>query len=239
MNVTTLDETVILAKNLSKVYRNSTVETIALNNVDLRINAGGFLAILGPSGSGKSTLLHLLAGLDQPTRKENQSLEINKFAILGKKESSLAEFRARNVGFVLQFFGLLPTLTALENVMMAGYFGGVDIKVRKQKAVELLSLVGLEERVNHLPSQLSGGQKQRVAIARALINSPKILFADEPTGNLDTKSGEEILELLKKLNKEHGLTIIVVSHDPRILDYCSEVIEIEDGTIISHRINEN
>ncbi|NPD89711.1 MAG: ABC transporter ATP-binding protein [Asgard group archaeon] len=229
----------IIAQNLSKVYNNSHVKTIALQNIDLKIQTGSFVAIIGPSGSGKSTLIHILAGLDKPTKEEEQLLQLDNYTILGKTESSLAEFRARNVGFVLQFFGLLPTLTVLENVMMAGYFGGIKDKVRKAKALELLSLVGLENRVNHLPSQLSGGQKQRVAIARALINSPKILFADEPTGNLDSTSGREILELLKKLNLEQGITIIVVSHDSRILDYCTEIIEIEDGKIISHISNGN
>jgi len=233
------DDIIIVARNLSKIYNNSHVETIALQNISLQISTGSFIAILGPSGSGKSTLLHLLAGLDQPSKEEGQLLELDDCPLLGKSESSLAEFRARNIGFVLQFFGLLPTLTVLENVMMAGYFGGIDGKVRRAKALEFLSLVGLEHRVNHLPSQLSGGQKQRVAIARALINSPKILFADEPTGNLDSTSGKEILELLKRLNVEQGITIIVVSHDPRVLDYCTEVIEIEDGHITSHKSKTN
>ena len=239
LKTTTSDDNIILAQNLSKVFNSSHVETVALENIDLKIRTGTFLVILGPSGSGKSTLLHILAGLDQPTKKENQLLELNNYEFLGKNESSLAEFRAKNIGFVLQFFGLLPTLTALENVMIAGYFGGVDAKIRKVKALELLSLVGLEDRINYLPSQLSGGQKQRVAIARALVNSPKILFADEPTGNLDSASGKEILELLKKLNDEQGITIVVVSHDLRALDYCTEVLEIEDGHIISQRINGN
>ena len=239
LKTTTSDDNIILAQNLSKVFNSSHVETVALENIDLKIRTGTFLVILGPSGSGKSTLLHILAGLDQPTKKENQLLELNNYEFLGKNESSLAEFRAKNIGFVLQFFGLLPTLTALENVMIAGYFGGVDAKIRKNKALELLSLVGLEDRINYLPSQLSGGQKQRVAIARALVNSPKILFADEPTGNLDSASGKEILELLKKLNDEQGITIVVVSHDLRALDYCTEVLEIEDGHIISQRINGN
>lgn len=233
------EDIIIEAQNLSKIYNNSQVETIALQEVNLVIKAGAFVAILGPSGSGKSTLLNVLAGLDQPTKKENQLLELNNYNILGKSESTLAEFRARNVGFVLQFFGLLPTLTVLENVMMAGYFGGIDSRERKEKALKLLFLVGLEDRVNHLPSQLSGGQKQRVAIARALVNSPKILFADEPTGNLDSISGREILELLQKLNQEQGITIVMVSHDPRVLDFCSEVIKIEDGRIISHETNGN
>ncbi len=233
------EDIIIEAQNLSKIYNNSQVETIALQDVDLVIKASAFVAILGPSGSGKSTLLNVLAGLDQPTKKENQLLELNNFNILGKTESTLAEFRAKNVGFVLQFFGLLPTLTVLENVIMAGYFGGINAKKRKEKALELLFLVGLEDRVNHLPSQLSGGQKQRVAIARALVNSPKILFADEPTGNLDSVSGKEILELLQKLNQEQGITIVMVSHDPRVLDFCTEVIKIEDGQIISHETNGN
>ncbi|MFW9852435.1 MAG: ABC transporter ATP-binding protein, partial [Candidatus Thorarchaeota archaeon] len=143
---TDCEDIIIEAQNLSKIYNNSQVETIALQDVDLVIKTGAFVAILGPSGSGKSTLLNVLAGLDQPAKKENQLLELNNFNIIGKTESALAEFRARNVGFVLQFFGLLPTLTVLENVMMAGYFGGIDAKKRKEKALELLFLVGLEDR---------------------------------------------------------------------------------------------
>lgn len=228
---------IIKVRNLWKVYNGSDVETIALKNINLDIVEGTFTAIIGPSGSGKSTLLHLLAGLDQPTKKDNQYLEINTHSLLNKNESALAKFRADNVGFVLQFFGLLSTLTALENVMMAGYFAGKKSQDRNALAKEKLTQVGLEDRMFHFPSQLSGGQKQRVAIARALVNSPAVLFADEPTGNLDSKSGEEILKLLKKLNEEKGITIVMVTHDPEAMNYAKQIVRIVDGQIVENGLN--
>ncbi|NHK31204.1 MAG: ABC transporter ATP-binding protein, partial [Asgard group archaeon] len=223
----------IKAKNLWKVYNNEQVSTVALKNISLEIEQGSFVAIIGPSGSGKSTLIHLLAGLDRATQKEEQELEVNAKSILNRSENWLSEFRANNIGFVLQFFGLLETLTSLENVMMGAYFGNEKKKHLRQLAEEVLKSVGLSDKINHYPSQLSGGEKQRVAISRALVNKPSIVFADEPTGNLDSQSGTEILSLLKKLNEEYGITIMLVSHDPKARDYVDRVLEIVDGEIVS------
>jgi ABC-type lipoprotein export system ATPase subunit len=227
----------IKAINLWKVYNSEQVSTVALRNISLEIEQGSFVAIIGPSGSGKSTLLHLLAGLDKPTKKEDQELIINEKSVLNRSENWLSEFRANNIGFILQFFGLLETLTALENVMMGAYFGNEKKKHLRQLAEEVLNDVGLSERVNHYSSQLSGGEKQRVAIARALVNKPSIIFADEPTGNLDSQSGTEILSLLKKLNEEYGLTIMLVSHDPKAREYVDRVLELVDGEIVSDTRN--
>lgn len=223
---------IIHATNLVKIYSDG-YETIAVNGVDLSIFEQEFVVIYGSSGSGKSTLLHLLAGIDRVSKiknKNNQKLEVNGISLLDRSESYLAGFRAVNIGFVLQFFGLLPTLTALENVKLAAYFGR---KKRKNVlALNVLESVGLEDRIDYYPSQLSGGQKQRVAIARALVNNPSILFADEPTGNLDSKSGEEILKLLKRLNSQ-GLTVVMVSHDRTVLKYANRKIQLQDGRIAS------
>ena len=161
---------------------------------------------------------------------DGQVLEVCGQVLLDRSESWLASFRARHTGFVLQFFGLLPTMTVLENVMLAGYFGGC--KSRSSRAKQLLSSVSLDDRFNHYPSQLSGGQRQRASIARALINDPKVLFADEPTGNLDSKSGEEVFSLLRSLNRSSNITILLVSHDLRVQDYADRVIELQDGSII-------
>lgn len=229
---------VISAKNLWKIYNGSQTTTIALQNATLEVREGTFTAILGPSGSGKSTLLHLLAGIDKVSKKSDQKLDINGISMLGKKENALAKIRAQNVGFILQFFGLLPTLTVKENIMIAGYFAGKKAKNRETKAEELLNLVGLGDRMDYYPNQLSGGQKQRVAVCRALINDPKILFADEPTGNLDSASGMEILTLLRSLVDRLGMTVVLVTHDPRIFDFADRIIEIMDGNIVADNVNQ-
>ncbi|NHJ49450.1 MAG: ABC transporter ATP-binding protein [Asgard group archaeon] len=219
--------------NLWKIYNNEQISTTALKNISLDIEQGSIVAIVGPSGSGKSTLLHLLAGLDKPTIKGEQELIINNESLLNRSENWLAEFRASNIGFILQFFGLLDTLTALENVMIGAYFGKKGRKQMQQLAKEALIAVGLAERLNHFPSQLSGGEKQRVAIARALVNKPNIVFADEPTGNLDSQSGTEILSLLKRLNRDYGITVLVISHDPKVREYVDRVLELVDGEIVT------
>ncbi|MFX0086677.1 MAG: ABC transporter ATP-binding protein [Candidatus Hodarchaeota archaeon] len=221
----------IRTMHLSKIFNNGQ-QTVALDDVTISIEEGSFVAIVGASGSGKSTLLHLIGGLDRPTKVDGQILEVCGQSLLDRSESWLASFRAQNIGFVLQFFGLLPTITVLENVMLASYFGGNKRGERKKSAEDILKSVDLDDRFNYFPNQLSGGQKQRVAIARALVNNPKILFADEPTGNLDTKNGQEIFDLLEKLNKDIGLTIVIVSHDTTIFNYSSRTIEISDGLII-------
>jgi putative ABC transport system ATP-binding protein len=228
----------IHAAHLSKIF-NSGQQTIALDDVSLSIEERSFVAIVGASGSGKSTLLHLLAGLDRPTKVNGQILEVGGKSLLGRSESWLASFRAHNVGFVLQFFGLLPTLNVLENVMIASYFGGSKRGKRRKISEKVLGLVGLDNRMHHFTNQLSGGQKQRVAIARALVNNPSILFADEPTGNLDTKSGKEIFELLRKLNSENGQSIVMATHDTTIFNYSSRIIEISDGKIINDKFTGN
>lgn len=217
--------------HLSKIFNNGK-QTIALDDITISIEEGSFVAIVGASGSGKSTLLHLIAGLDRPTKVNGQILEVCGQSLLGRSESWLANFRARNIGFVLQFFGLLPTLTVLENVMIASYFGGDKRGERKKRAENVLKSVGLDDRFHYFPNQLSGGQKQRVAIARALVNHPRVLFADEPTGNLDTKSGKEVFDVLKMFNNEIGLTIVIVSHDNTVFNYSNRTIEISDGLII-------
>ena len=222
----------IKARNLWKIYNTEEIETTALEDISLDVEIGSFIAIIGPSGSGKSTLLHLLAGLDKPTKKDNQILEINKESILDRTENWLSEFRAKNIGFVLQFFGLLETLTALENVMIGAYFGNIKRKEMRISAERALDSFGLINKANHYPSQLSGGEKQRVAIARAIVNKPSIIFADEPTGNLDSKNGEEIFSLLKELNEKNKQTVILVTHDYRVKEFADRIIELNDGKII-------
>ncbi len=231
---------IIEVDNINKIYNIGEAETIALNNVSLTVMKGSFVSIIGPSGSGKSTLIHLLAGLDHPSQNKDQKLEVLGKSLLGKSENYLAKFRSEHVGFILQFFGLLPTLTVLENVMIAGYFSKMAPKVRFKKSKEILLEIGLGDRLNHYPNQLSGGQMQRVAIARALVNEPELIFADEPTGNLDSKNGEEILKLLYKIAKEQNRTVIVVTHDPSVVIYSDQIIEIIDGKITRNEIiNEN
>ncbi len=227
---------IIEVDNINKIYNIGEAKTIALNNVSLTVMKGSFVSIIGPSGSGKSTLIHLLAGLDHPSQNKDQKLEVLGKSLLGKSENYLAKFRSEHVGFILQFFGLLPTLTVLENVMIAGYFSKMTPKVRFKKSKEILSEIGLGDRLNHYPNQLSGGQMQRVAIARALVNEPELIFADEPTGNLDSKNGEEILNLLYKIAKEQNRTVIVVTHDPGVVIYSDQIIEIIDGKITRNEI---
>jgi len=231
---------IIEVDNINKIYNIGEAKTVALNNVSLTVMKGSFVSIIGPSGSGKSTLIHLLAGLDHPSQNKDQKLEVLGKSLLGKSENYLAKFRSEHVGFILQFFGLLPTLTVLENVMIAGYFSKMAPKVRFKKSKEILLEIGLGDRLNHYPNQLSGGQMQRVAIARALVNEPELIFADEPTGNLDSKNGEEILKLLYKIAKEQNRTVIVVTHDPSVVIYSDQIIEIIDGKITRNEIiNEN
>ena len=211
-----------------KIYGQNSAKTIALKNVSLSIFEKEFVAILGPSGSGKSTLLHIMGLLDSPTKGKVffDGIDTSVFS-----EDKLAEIRRKGIGFVFQFFYLFPTLTALENVMLPMIFAGVPKNKREKIAFKLLKLVGLEKRANHLPSELSGGEGQRVAIARALANNPQIILADEPTGNLDTKSGKKIMKILQSLNKK-GITVVVVTHDPQIAKPLKRKIFIRDGEIV-------
>jgi ABC-type lipoprotein export system ATPase subunit len=205
----------------------------ALRGVDLEIPAGQFIAIMGPSGSGKSTLLYMLGGLDRITEGE-VVVAGNPLASMNGEE--LATFRREKLGFIFQAFHLVPTLTALENVALPGVFSGADREMRESRALRILTALGMEERLDHRPNQLSGGQQQRVAIARALFNDPPIIMADEPTGALDTKTGQTVMRMLRFLCREQGKTIIVVTHDPNVASYADRMIKLLDGNIIEDKL---
>jgi putative ABC transport system ATP-binding protein len=218
---------VIQAENLTKVYKMGDVEVHALNGLSLKIARGEIVAIMGPSGSGKSTLMNIIGCLDRPSSGE-YILDGEPVARLN--DDQLATIRNRKVGFVFQSFNLLSRATALANVELPMRYSGV-VKGRSEKARAALESVGLADRVYHRPNELSGGQQQRVALARALVNDPAIILADEPTGNLDTKSGHEIMELLLNLNREHGTTLIIVTHAPDIAENSQRIIHIRDGVV--------
>lgn len=217
----------IEVKNVSKVYKMGKEKVIALNNVSLKINDGEFVAIVGPSGSGKSTLMHLVGGLDTPTKG---SIYIDNKDISKLKDKEMSKYRNQTIGFVFQSFNLENTQTALENVMMPLIFAGVSSKERKEKAKKALEMVGLGDKMKHKPTEMSGGQRQRVSIARALVNEPQIIFADEPTGNLDSKNGELIMKLLDDLNSR-GYTIIMVTHNLEEAKKSKRIIKIKDGEV--------
>lgn len=218
----------IEVKNLSKHYKTGDTTTVALDDVSLEIQQGEFVSIIGPSGSGKSTLMHILGLLDTPT---NGYYFLNGKEINNLKDRELAKLRRTEIGFVFQSFNLLPRLNVLQNVMLPMAYAGIKPRRRKSKAVEILTRVGLKDRVNHKLNQISGGQTQRVAVARALTNDPKLILADEPTGNLDTKSSQQIINLLKELNRD-GNTIMIVTHNPEIAEQTDRIIEIRDGRIV-------
>ena len=211
------------------MYRVGDVEVQALRGINLTIERGEFVAVMGTSGSGKSTLMNLLGCLDQPTRGR---YELDGLDIASAKPDLLAELRNRQIGFVFQNFNLIPRTSALENAQLPLFYRGVSIKEQRQRAAAALHRVGLAGREQHYPSQLSGGQQQRVAIARALVGAPSILFADEPTGNLDTASSREIMGILDELNREDGITIILVTHEPDIAAYASRELIMKDGQIV-------
>lgn len=214
-------------RNVSKIYHLGGETIRALDDVSLDIDGGEFVSVIGPSGSGKSTLMHILGCLDSPT---HGTIKLDDQMIHSATSRELAYIRNRKIGFVFQFFNLLPKLNVLQNVELPMVYSGVSGKERRERSMDVLKLVGLDNRAKHRPSQLSGGQQQRVAIARALVNRPKIVFADEPTGNLDSHTGEAILELFRKLSTE-GHTIILVTHDPEIAAVTPRRIEIRDGKI--------
>jgi putative ABC transport system ATP-binding protein len=214
-------------RNVTKIYLTGEEEVRALDDVSLDINEGEFVSIIGPSGTGKSTLMHILGCLDTPT---SGSYRLDGLYIQSASPRQLAAIRNTKIGFVFQFFNLLPKLNILQNVELPLIYSGVPRKERHSRAMDALRMVGLENRINHRPSQLSGGQQQRVAIARALVTNPKILLADEPTGNLDSHNGEAVLQLFKELNA-NGRTIVIVTHDPEIAAVTSRKIEIRDGRI--------
>ena len=216
------------AKGLKKTYRMGKVLVPALQGITFDVAEGEFLAVFGPSGSGKSTLLHVLGGLDRPDEGE---VFVDGVGFSTLNDNALAEVRLRKIGFVFQFFNLLPRLTALRNVELPLTLADLPEKESIKKAEEMLKLVGLEDRMSHKPSEMSGGEQQRIAIARALINDPKIVLADEPTGNLDTSTGGEIVRLMKRLNEEKGQTFVVVTHDPAIAETADQIVYLRDGII--------
>ena len=220
---------IIEVHNLRKVYRMGNEKIVALNNINLEIEKGEICCLFGTSGSGKSTLLNMLAGLEKPTKG---TIEIKKFHIEKLNETQLATFRQKYIGFVFQSYNLIPTLTAQENVALPLIFQGMNKKERDKKSKEMLEAVGLGKRLKHKPKEMSGGQQQRVSIARAFVNRPQILFADEPTGNLDTHTTLEVMDIITKIARELNQTMIIVSHDPEIADYAHKVITIQDGDIL-------
>jgi putative ABC transport system ATP-binding protein len=225
----------IEARGLKKTYKMGKAEVTALSGVDLAVVPGEFVAIMGVSGSGKSTLLYVLGGLDRPSEGY---IKIDGIDLATLKDSQLADIRSKKIGFVFQFFNLLARLSALRNVRLPAEIVGASVKEAEKQALEMLELVGLEGRATHRPTEMSGGEQQRVAIARALINKPRIILADEPTGNLDTKTGLEILQLLKRINKENGQALVVVSHDLRVGEMADRTIHLQDGHIVSEKLAE-
>jgi putative ABC transport system ATP-binding protein len=215
-------------KRVWKVFRNGGREVAALRDIQLRVARGETAAIVGPSGSGKSTLLNLIGGLDRPSAGE---IVVEGQALAGLSDDELTRLRRDKIGFIFQFFNLLPTLSSLENTALPLHLRGWPKKKAHQRARELLALVGLEARLDHLPDELSGGERQRVAIARALAVYPPILLADEPTGNLDTRSGQEILALIHDLHRRLGTTVLIVTHDPQVAASCARTVTLRDGRI--------
>lgn len=224
------NRSILSAKNLSKTFTSGNKQLTVLKNITFSVEKGISCAIVGPSGSGKTTLLGLCAGLDKPTSGD---VILNNQKISALKESELSAIRNEQIGFVFQSFQLIPTLTALENVMVPIELRGLAYKEVEEKAIELLDKVGLRDRITHYPAQLSGGEQQRVGLARAFIHKPGILFADEPTGNLDGDTGAQIEDLLFELNQQEGTTLIIVTHDRELAAKCNRIIELKSGTIIS------
>ncbi|MGF6710506.1 putative ABC transport system ATP-binding protein [Luteibacter sp. W1I16] len=225
--------TLIDIQDLSKVYERGRQKVEVLHGVNLRIEEGDFLALMGPSGSGKTTLLNLIGGLDTPT---GGSITVGGDRIDQLGSGALAKWRAAHVGFVFQFYNLMPMLSAQRNVELPLLLTKLSGAQRKQNASIALQLVGLADRATHKPSELSGGQQQRVAIARAIVSDPTLLVCDEPTGDLDRQSAEEILGLLRELNREHGKTIVMVTHDPKAAEYANHTLHLDKGTLVEQSV---
>jgi putative ABC transport system ATP-binding protein len=227
----------IVCENITKIYKNEDIETVALKNISLKINEGEFVAIMGPSGSGKSTLMHILGCLDSPTSGEYflDGEDVSKL-----NDDELAEIRNKKIGFVFQAFNLLPRTTVLRNVQLPLIYAGINPKQREERAKQALKESAFPDKFwYHYSNQLSGGMMQRVAIARSLVNDPKIILADEPTGNLDTKTGEMVLETFQTLNQKQGRTIVLITHEPYIAEHAERIIRIRDGELVDDSKNHN
>ena len=222
-------------ENVTRIYKVGKVETQALRGVSIAINSGEFTALVGPSGSGKTTLLQLIGCLDQPSSGQ---VFINGKDVSKLNRNQRADMRRGTIGFIFQFFALIPTLTAYENIEMPLLLMGKNAAERKARVQQLLEAVDLTERAHHRPDQLSGGQQQRVAIARALAPNPALILADEPTANLDTNNGKQVMEIMTRLNQETGVTFVFATHDPRVIQYARRVISLRDGVVVEHGVLE-
>ena len=223
-----MSELVVVCKNVTKTYQEDAVPVHALRGVDFQVRPGEFVSLSGPSGSGKSTLLNIIGGLDRP---DNGTVVVGDVDFGGLSESALAELRLHKLGFVFQAYNLIPVLSAAENVEFIMQLQGVPAAERRSRATEVLTTLGLGEMIDRRPGEMSGGQQQRVAIARAIVSNPVLLLADEPSANLDSHTTEELLELLKKLNQENGMTIVTATHDPMVMSYATRQVKLRDGEI--------
>jgi len=223
-----MEQNIVRTREVTKVYKMGKVEVHALRGVNLEIRAGEYISIMGPSGSGKSTLFNMIGGLDKPTEGK---VYIEEVDVAQLDAYELAWLRCRKIGYIFQTFNIIPVMTALENVTLPMIFAGMTTDEARDKGVELLNRVGLGDRLSHKPFELSGGQQQRVAVARAMANDPTLILADEPTGNLDIKTGTEIIELLQRMNKEDGVTVISATHDHKMLSASDRIVWIRDGRV--------
>jgi putative ABC transport system ATP-binding protein len=223
---------IVACKGVSKTYQQGKVTVNALTNVDLEVETGGFIALAGPSGSGKTTLLNLIGGLDQP---DSGTIQVDGQSYADLSGSQMADLRLHRIGFIFQAYNLIPVLSAVENVEYVMLLQGIPAKTRRQKARRILDTVGLADRYDRRPAELSGGQQQRVAVARAIVAGPSIVLADEPTANLDSKTGERLLDLMRQMNRERGVTFIFSTHDNMVMDFARRIVMIRDGRVASDR----